>query len=194
LGLGREGCLQVVGVVFGEAVAVYQVGARGMVAERTCVIADLVFGIDQVSSRQAHLRSLPRSPGVYIHSRGLEVSWKPWDRRPVRSIATRRRGIVDPTSGLGEARRVVTRPGAEVGRLVHVDPERVDIQTAGLVEEQRKLVGPERLRGSPKPVGIDCWSGPDNALVDRAVAVREEGSGFSSSIVGVVVLVRISFS
>lgn len=80
---GGSGVLQVVGVIFRKTIAVYQVSARGMAAERTCVVADPIFGVDQISPWQALLLSFRRSYDLHLYSRWLEIFWKPWDCRPL---------------------------------------------------------------------------------------------------------------
>lgn len=83
---------------------------------------------------------------------------------------------------------MITRPNTEVRRLIHIYPERINIETTGVVEEYGKLVSPESWSGFMKPIGVHSGTRPDNSLINRAVAIFEKYSKLCSSIVGIVVL------
>ncbi len=108
---------------------------------------------------------------------GLQTGGEAWDRR-VGSISDGRRSRRVAVY-LGEVFRcgVVTRVRTviEVCRLVHVDPQGVDIRAVLAVEEVQELLCPVLLRRRVEPVREVTGPGPDYALVDGALVVSHEG-------------------
>jgi hypothetical protein len=116
----------------------------------------------------------------------LKIGWKTWNRWPIR--AWWRGWGIDPTRVFREANWVITRPETEVGRFVHVYPEGIYIEALRFIEKYSEFVGPEVLGGFVKPIRVDCRPRPYHGLINRAVAVLEECSDMSSSVISVVIL------
>jgi hypothetical protein len=65
--------------------------------------------------------------------------------------------------------RVYTWVRAEVGRLVHIVPEAVDVYPAGWIEEFGELAVPILLGVGVGPVREDGWTRPHSTFIDRAI-------------------------
>lgn len=132
------------------------VGVDGLVAKGPGFIADHVRRVDQVTVRQSNFGSLG---GPLRRGRGLEITRESWQRAWVAGTngGSGRRQVVIPRVTLGIAAWV----RAEVGRLVHIDPQAVNIDAGLAVEELGKLVIPVLLDVRVEPIGIRSHTRPD---------------------------------
>lgn len=77
---------------------------------------------------------------------------------------------------LSKAKRVVAwvRAVAEVRRLVHIDPQSIDVGSINAVEEIKEHLIPVGACVGMEPVREDCWSRPNNAVVETAIVLLQE--------------------
>lgn len=152
--------VEVVSVILRMTVSVHDISINGMITERPSSVGDRVWRREEISARQAELRTraataLSNRLEIFGEPRNLTGWgadwWRCW------------REVVF----LGVKGRVFTRVWTEVGGFVHVDPETVDVDAVIRAEEACKLVVPPGLGLRVKPVGIDGHSRPDGAYYIR---------------------------
>lgn len=150
------GPIKVVGVIFHKTISMHYVSINGMITERPCSIGDLIRRRNEISIRQAKL--LTGAATLLARSDRLEIIWEAGNmtRRRANWRRCRRKIVL-----LGISCRIFARVGTEVGGLVHVDPETVDIDAVLRAEEAGKLVVPPGLSVGVKPVGVNGHTGPN---------------------------------
>lgn len=146
-------------IIFRQAVRVDEVRVDGVIAEGACGIVDHVLWIDQIPARETLHRAtvLPlehaRVPG------GLEIRWESGKWFPVSSQWWRLRwkSIFDRKIG-----RIGARIDTEVGGLIHINPQCIDVDARRRTEESVELIIPVVLSAGGKPIRESCHSRPNN--------------------------------
>lgn len=179
-----DGVLGVQEVAPGEALLVAGGGSAGGEDEGVGVGSRRDVGVGFVKQAAGDL--VVQGAALLAAAAGLDLAWPAGDRARRCADGRRRRGEAD-----GRAIGIVAGEVArEVARLIHVDPERINVQTRALVKEDLELVGPVRLRVLGEPVREDGDAGPDDAEPEGAVGAQEEGILLDATLQWRVVLVR----
>ncbi len=118
----------------------------------------------------AHLERRGLRVSLAVRSSRLEVAWPTRERAGIAADGGRRRRESD-SCGI---RIVAWEVAGEVRRLVHVDPESIDVDSAVGREEDCELVLPVGRDVLREPVGECRYAGPDDALPDGTVASQHE--------------------
>ncbi|KAI7052603.1 hypothetical protein KC366_g22 [Hortaea werneckii] len=82
---------------------------------------------------------------------------------------------------------------AEVCGFIHVDPERINVDTSVCVEERSELAVPVILRARVEPIWEDCNARPDNTLIQSSIITLEENVLLYTFEVSVIVVVSDSW-
>lgn len=165
----HHGAEEIMGVIFGKAVGVDEIGVKGEIANGVGCVVDGIWRVDEVAVWEAHhgacssdlslFEGLP--PPYAARGGGLEVCGKPRDWVAcVGADWWRCRGVA---VGGGESCWVTARVGAEVGGFVHVNPECIDVNAIRWTEETGKLSIPIALSGWIEPVWECGDTRPDDA-------------------------------
>ena len=156
-------------VIFSITAGVNEIGADGEIAQGTGCVVDGIWWGEEVAVGQTHLGACSSDlslievlpPPNTAVGRGLEVCWE--TRNWVACVGAHGwhwRGI---TVRGGESCWVTARIGAEVGSLIHVNPESININAIRWTEERREFAVPVALGGRIEPVWKGGDTRPDNA-------------------------------
>lgn len=178
IGSATRACLLAVlpaGILVGEVILVV---ARAPVA-CTEITAQGRASVVLFSSNHG---TLARCAGIRVL--GLQAC-REAGNRSVRTISHRRgswRIAIHSSKVLGCC--VVSRVGSvvEVGRLVHVNPQGINVGTIGSIEECQKSFRPVLLGVGVKPVGEVTRASPDDTIVKRSVVLFHEDIVFETRV------------
>jgi hypothetical protein len=86
-------------------------------------------------------------------------------------------------------RVVAGEVAGEIGGLIHVDPQSIDVDPSLWVKKECELVVPVCRDVLGEPVGESSYTRPDDALPDGAVLTEEENVILDSTVESWVVIV-----